>query len=113
MNYKQLQDRMISLSHRKDMATLVPQFIDDARGILNYRLGLALVPFVNDDDTNEILTENWLLYFYPAMKALYEWIIELETASYYEQQYQNQVSAYYTTRLGQETLVITPEESAP
>jgi len=113
MNYEQLQAKMVALSHRKDMATRVPDFIEDARVILQYRLSLALAPFTAPDDTNEILTENYLLYFYPAMKALYEFIIELDTASYYEQLYQGQVAEYYIKRAGTTPLVITPECPAP
>lgn len=113
MNYAELQAKIIAQSHRKDMATRVPGFIDDARTMLNYRLSLELAPFTADTDTNDILDENPLLYFYPAMKALYEFIFEFETANYFDGQYQQQVSAYYTTRAGTEPLSITPEIPAP
>lgn len=113
MNYGELQAKIIDQSHRKDMAARVPQFIEDARVILNYRLSLDLAPFSAPEDTNDLLTGNWLLYFYPAMKALHEFILEFETASYWDAMYQEQAGAYYTTRKGQETLVITPEEPMP
>lgn len=113
MTYLELQKKIIDKAHRKDMATRAPEFIEDARVRLNYRLGLELVPLVADDDTNQILTDNWLLYFYPAMKGLYEFIEEFETASYYEQKYRDEADNYYITRPGQDTLVITPEVPAP
>lgn len=113
MTYKELQDRMIAQSHRKDMATRIPGFIDDARGMLNYRLSLELAPFVNDDDTNDILTDNWLLYYYAAMRMLYEFIYEFETAMYFDQQYQYEMSNYYINRKGQDPLAITPQEPLP
>lgn len=113
MNYGELQAKIIDQSHRKDMTARVPQFIEDARVILNYRLSLELAPLVLADDTNEVLTTNWLLYFYPAMKALHEFILEFETASYFDAMYQGQVSEYYVNRKGQDALVITPEEPMP
>lgn len=113
MTYAELQAKIIDQSHRKDQAQRVPGYIDDARTRLNLRLGLALVPLVNDTDTNEILTDWPLLYFYPAMRELYNFIIEMETANYFEQLYLNEVDRYYITRAGTEPLVITPEGPTP
>lgn len=112
MNYAELQAKIIDQSHRKDMAARVPGFIEDARVLLNYRLTLELAPFAADADTNEVLDTNWLLYFYPAMKALYEFILEFETANYFDAMYQNAVSDYYVNRTGTEPLTITPEVPA-
>lgn len=113
MTYAELQQKMVLISHRKDMNVLVLGFISDAQQRVNQRLGLDLPPLVNDSDTDEILTNNYLLYFYPAMKALYEYIIELETASYYESLYQQEADGYYVTRTGTTPLTITPEVPAP
>lgn len=114
MTYKELQDKMIAQSHRKDMAGLVPRFInEDARTRLNMRLGLALVPFTADADTNDILDAWPLLYFYAGMVALYNFIIEMETADYFESLYRAEVDSYYITRAGTEPLTITPEVPAP
>lgn len=113
MNYQELQAKMVDLSHRKDMGTRIPGFIEDARDRLQLRLGLTLTPFVEPTDTNEILEQNWLLYFYPAMKSLYEFIIEMETALYYERMYEGQVDQYFITRQGTTPLTITPECPAP
>lgn len=113
MTYDELKAKMIATSHRKDLTNAVPGFIEDARVMLNYRLGLALQPLVAGTDTNELLTANPLLYFYPAMKALYEYIVEIETASYYDQLYQGQVSNHYVTAPDTTPLTITPEGSTP
>lgn len=113
MTYAELQTRMIDQSHRKDMTTRAPQFIEDARNAINYRLSLALPALVNPDDTNEVLTANYLIYFYRAMQSLFEFIVEFETAQIYEALYQAQVGAYYTTAPGTTPLTITPECPAP
>ena len=113
MTYDELKAKIIATSHRKDLTNAVPGFVEDARQLLNYRLGLALQPLENGTDTNEILTANYLLYFYPAMKALYEYIVEIETATYYEGLYQVQAAAHFITAPGTEPLVITPECPAP
>ena len=113
MNYAELQAKIIDQSHRKDMANRVPGFIDDARLRINNRLGLALEPLVNPDDTNDVLTDNDLLYFYPALQALYEFIGEFETASYFQNKWQGQADGYYVTRAGTDPLVIIPENPAP
>lgn len=113
MTYAQLRAKMIDQSHRKDMVARVPEFIEDARTRLNMRLGIALLPFINDDDTNDVLTRFPLLYFYAGMVALYNFIIEMETADYFEQLYRAEVDSYYITRAGTEPLTITPEVPAP
>lgn len=113
MNYQQLQDKIIAQSHRKDMAAKVPGFIEDARVMLNYRLGLELAPLELADDTNEVLTANHLLYYCAAMKALYEFIFEFETASYFYTMWQDQVAEHFVNAPGTVPLVITPEEPAP
>jgi len=113
MTYEQLQAKIVATSHRKDLTAQIPGFVEDARVLLNYRLGLALVPLVNPTDTNDLLTANPLLYFYPAMKALYEYIVEIETASYYNQLYQEQAANHYVTATGTTPLVITPENPSP
>lgn len=113
MNFGELKTKVIDASHRKDMTSRVAQFIDDARVSINYRLTLELVPFAADEDTNEVLTSNQLLYFYAAMKRLHEFILEFETASYWAAMYEDQVSMYYVTRAGTEPLQVTPEEPMP
>ena len=114
MNYIELQTKIIDQSHRKDMAQRVPGFInDDARTRLNMRLGLELVPLVADTDTNDILDDWPLLYFYPAMVALYNFIVEMETAAYFEALYVAEVDSYNVTRAGTEPLTITPEVPSP
>jgi len=113
MTFTELCDKIERTSHRKDMGTQIPLFVNDARVMLNYRLGLAMPALQAPADTNEILQTNWLLFFYPSMKALYEYIVEIETAAYYDQLYQDQVSSYYTTRAGTTPLVVTPENPAP
>lgn len=113
MNYAELKAKIIDQSHRKDMANRVAGFIDDARLRINNRLGLALVPLTADTDTDEILTENDLLYFYPSMQALFEFVGEYETASYFQNKWDGQADGYYVTRAGTDPLVITPEVPAP
>lgn len=113
MTYAELQAKIIDQSHRKDMANRVPGFIEDARTRLNMRLGLELVPFTTDTDTNDILDQWPLLYFYPAMVALYNFIIEMETAAYFEGLYRAEVDSYYVTRAGTDPLTITPEVPIP
>jgi hypothetical protein len=113
MTYAELQAKIKDQSHRKDMDARIPGFIDDARNRINSRLGLALAPLVNPDDTNDVLTNNDLLYFYPACQAMYEFIGEFETASYFQNKWQGQADGYYVTRTGTTPLVITPENPAP
>jgi hypothetical protein len=113
MNFGELKAKIIDQSHRKDMSSRVAGFIDDARERINFRLSKQLVAFVDDTDTNEVLTENYLLYFYPALQALYEFIYEFETASYFQNKWEGQANGYYVTRAGTEPLTITPEVPAP
>lgn len=113
MTYQELQTKMIDMSHRKDMTARVPGFIEDARVRLNSRLGLELVPLVAPTDTNDILTENYLLYYYAAMQSLYEFIVEYETASYFDGQFNRQADNFYVTAPGTTPLVITPEGPTP
>lgn len=113
MNFGELKAKIIDQSHRKDMANRVAGFIDDARLRINFRLSKELVAFVDDTDTNEVLTENYLLYFYPALQQLYEFIYEFETASYYQNKWEGQAGAYYTTKAGTTPIAITPENPAP
>jgi hypothetical protein len=113
MNYLQLVDKIVAVSHRKDLRAQVPQFVEDAQQQINDRLGLALVPFNAGTDTDPVLTEQPLLYFYPAMKSLYENIIEFETATYYDNLFQRQADAFYITAPGTTPLTITPEVPAP
>jgi hypothetical protein len=113
MTYQELRDKIITTSHRKDLVNVTPSFIEDARVTINYRLGLALAPLSNPDDTNEILTANPLLYFYPAMKGLYEYIVELENAAYYDTLWQAQAAQHFVTAPGTTPLTITPEVPAP
>jgi len=95
------------------MVARAPGFIEDARVQLNYRLTLDLQPLVLPTDTNDVLTANWLLYFYPAMAKLYEFIVEFETAAMYDSLFQREANAYYTTAPGTEPVSITPECPAP
>lgn len=113
MNYGELKAKIIDQSHRKDMAGRVAGFIDDARLRINFRLSKNLAPLMADSDTDEILQENDLLYFYPAMQSLYEFIYEFETAAYFQNKWEGQASGYYLTRAGTTPLAITPEVPAP
>ena len=113
MNYGELKAKIIDQSHRKDMAGRVAGFVDDARIRINMRLGLSLAPLAADTDTDVILTENDLMYFYLALQSLYEFISEFETASYYQGKWEGQADHYYLTRAGTTPLVITPENPAP
>lgn len=113
MNYQELQAKIIDQSHRKDMTNRVPGFIEDARSRINMRLGLELQPLAAPDDTNDVLTNDYLLYFYPALQALYEFIAEYETAAYFQNKWEGQANGYHTTRAGTEPLAITPEVPAP
>lgn len=113
MTYEELCNKILATSHRRDLTDQVQGFVDDARVLLNYRLGLTLPKLGPADDTNEILLSNHLLLFYPAMKALYEYIVEIETAAYYDQLYQGAVADYFINRAGTTPLTITPEVPAP
>lgn len=112
-DYQTLQADMVALSHRKDLTSKTAGFIEQARKRINQRLGLELAPLVDPTDTNEVLDENSLIYFYPAMKALYEFIVELETATYYEGLFQQEADGYYVKAKGTTPLVIKPECPAP
>lgn len=113
MNYGQLKALIKDATHRKDMDARIPQFVDDARVMLNDRLGLALVPLSADSSTDTVLTGNHLLYFYAAMRSFYLFIKEHETAATYSQLWDQQIENYWINRAGTEPLVITPEEPAP
>lgn len=110
MTFAELYAKMADKSHRKDMTARIPGFVDDARTILNMRLGLELVPPADPADTDEILTDWPLLYFYLAMVELYEFIEEYETGSYYDAKWEREADRYYITRAGTEPLVIIPAE---
>lgn len=109
MTYLELRNKIIATSHRKDLTALVPQFVDDARTLINERLGLQLVPLVADDATDDVLDRFPTIYFYAAMAALYEYIVEFETATYYLNRFGFQCDGYYITASGTEPLVIKPE----
>lgn len=110
MTYQELQDRLIYASHRKDLTTKVPQFIADAQTEISQRLTLTLAPFVNPDDTDEVLTSAPMLYFYAALAQLWESVMEFEAASYAWNRYDAELSNYYINAPGTAALVITPEE---
>lgn len=113
MNYQELVDKIVKTSHRKDLAATIPLFVEDARTKINDRLGLELAPFLGGTETNEVLDNHPLLYFYPAMQALYEYIVEFEGASYYHNLFIEQADAFHVTATGTTPLVITPEEPTP
>lgn len=109
MTFQELYDQIADKVHRKDMTARMPSFVDAARQMLNGRLGLALVPPADPADTNEILTDWPLLYFYAATAELYEFIEEYETASYFHGKWEREVDRYYITRDGTTPLVILSE----
>lgn len=117
MIFSELYAAMADKCHRKDMGARIPKFADSARQQINLRLGLLLVPPVDDTETNEILTDWPLLYFYAGMAELYEFIEEYETASYFIGKWDREVDRYYITRAGTEPLVIIAvddtQETAP
>lgn len=117
MTFQELYDKIADKVHRKDMTDRIPKFVDDARTMLNLRLGLVLEPPADPDDTSEFLTDWPLLYYYAALGELYEFIEEYETGSYFAGKWEREVDRYYITRLGTEPLVIIPvdgtEETAP
>lgn len=108
MNFGELKSKMVATSHRKDLSGNVAGFVDDARVLINQRLGLSLVTFAADSDTDVVLTDAPMLYFYGAMAALYEYILEFETATYYLARLNEQFDAYYVTAPNTVPLVITP-----
>lgn len=113
MTFADLYEKMADKSHRTDMAARIPKFVDDARTMLNLRLGLTLAPPADPDDTDEILSEWPLLYYYAAMGELYEFVEEYETGSYFAAKWEREIDRFYVTRLGTVPLVITPEEPMP
>lgn len=114
MTFDELYAKIADKCHRTDMTVRIPRFVDDARTMINLRLGLVLVPPLLPTDTDEVLTDFPLLYFYAALAELYEFIEEYETGNYYVGKWNNEVDRYYITREGTTPLVIVPaEESAP
>lgn len=109
MTFDQLYAKIADKVHRKDMTARLPTFVDAARQMLNGRLSLALVPPTAPTETNEILTDWPLLYFYAALAELYEFIEEYETASYFHGKWDREVDRYYVTRAGTEPLAILSE----
>lgn len=116
MTFQELYDKIADKVHRKDMQARIPKFVDDARVMINMRLGLTLTTPASPDDTDEILTDWPLLYYYAALGEQYEFIEEYETGSYFGAKWEREVDRYYITRAGTEPLVIVPgtdEEVAP
>lgn len=110
MTFSELYAKIADKCHRKDMTARIPGFVDDARVMLNMRLGLVLVPPADPADTDEILTDWPLLYYYAALAELYEFVEEYETGSYFGAKWEREVDRYYITRAGTEPLVILPAE---
>lgn len=113
MTYGQIKAMLLDAMHRKDMETRVGVFMDDARTMLNDRLGLELLPLSLDADTNDVLNSHHLLYFYAAMRSFYLFIKEHETAATYNGLWEQQVDNYWINRTGTEPLVITAGEPMP
>lgn len=83
MTFGELKTRLAAIAHRSDLAAQLPNFVNDAREKINRRFGMALVAFVADTDTNEVLT-NWpQLYLYAALQSLYEYLNNGDNAVYY------------------------------
>ena len=83
MNYGQLKQRLSATAHRTDLALSLPFFVEDARLKINARYGIKLAAFVNDSDTNGVLTNNTLLYLYASLQSLYEFLNDGDNARYY------------------------------
>jgi hypothetical protein len=103
MTYKELQNRLASISHRADLTASLPDFINDARERINRRFGLSLAPFVNDDDTNAVLTDFPLLYLYPALQSLYEHLNNGDNAVYYENRWNTEIASQNINALSAST----------
>lgn len=113
MTYDQLTQRLILQSHRSDLSNNIPGFVEDARMKINQRLGLELVPMSASSDTNDVMLNNYLLYFYGALVSLYQYIVEMETADYFDQLFWQQCDSWHVTATGTTPLTIEPENPAP
>ena len=77
-----LKNWLVRISHRSDLGPQLQQFIADATALINLRFNLALAPLLADTDTNPVLDLHPLLYQYAAARALYEFTINGENATY-------------------------------
>ena len=92
MDFGQLKGNISSISHRPDLATSMPLFVDTAREKINRRFRLALVSFTTDTDTNAVLTECPLIYIYASLQALHEFINNGDNAIYYKSLWDDECS---------------------
>jgi len=97
MTYSQLKTLILQIAHRSDLNSQVAQFVQNAQDKINQRLTLALVPLVNPDDTDTILTQFPMLYVQAALISLYEFINEGELVQYYQGSWNDQVDQYNIT----------------
>lgn len=70
MNNGQLKQRLRDESKRKDLDPYLQNFINDAGRRINNRFGTHLGDLFEDIDTNSVLANQHLLYFYDAMRSL-------------------------------------------
>lgn len=87
MNYLELKNRLIAISHRTDLVSEVPNFISDCNTRLNVRFSMANPMFTSDSETNLILTEQPQLYITGSLQALYEFVNNGDNAIYYNQRF--------------------------
>ena len=74
MNFGELKSRVAMDLHRTDLVTEIVSFIETARIQLNTRFNLALIPFVDDADTDIILDPIPELYVYAALAEGYTFL---------------------------------------
>ena len=84
MNFGELKTRLARDLHRTDLASEIVSFIETARILLNTRFNLALVPFVDDADTDIILDPLPELYIYAALGEGYTFLHNGDAKAAYE-----------------------------
>jgi len=92
MNNGELKQRLVNYSHRGDLTPNLQGFINDAGQRINNRFGLLLGDLFNDLDTNYVLGNHSILYFYAAMRELSIFIKDFDEGSRFNELFDREAS---------------------
>ena len=102
MNRGEIQNQIISYSHRADLTNMVSQFVDNVTMRLNRRFGITLDPMNGTSGTNIVADKNSSIYLYGGLREMAIYTADGPAASAYEDLYAKEVSRLNVTYNGDE-----------
>ena len=84
MTKTELRTKLLTMSHRNDLADVVDFFIGDAEELIETRFNVTIT---DENGTNSWLQQFPLLYSYGALASLYEYIKQGDDARFYKERW--------------------------